>query len=226
MRRNVLMVIATCAVMVLVAQLVLPTPNLRAQGTSPCAKTGFAFVSSTAILSSIPEWLAADSLVQKDKAAYTTELAKQQGALDSAARVYQDKSTLYNQAQKAAEIKKLEGQRDQLSAHASELDGKMTARSNELFQPITLRVQAVLDGMRAELNCVVIFDVMGGNGGLGIASADKTVDLTDRVVARLKAAGGDIEAHRDRHSRHQAGREAARQVVAGAVLPDPGDSLI
>ena len=181
-QRNVLILTAACTA------LILPTRAAQAQGGSPCVKTGFAFVASQAILTSIPEFLQADSLVAKDKAAYTLEIAKLKGSLDSESQAYSDKSTLLNATQKAAEIKKLQAKGEAYQQRGAELEQKLAARSDELLQPIRLRVQAVLDGMRAEMNCAVIFDVSGGQGGLGIASADKSFDLTDKVIERLKAA--------------------------------------
>ncbi len=174
------MTAASCAV------LMLPARVMIAQ--SPCTKSGFAFVSAGAIMASIPEFLQADSLVAKDKAAYTLEIAKLKGSLDSESQAYSDKSTLLNAAQKAAEIKKLQAKGEAYQQRGNELEQKLAARSDELLQPIRLQVQAVLDGMRAEMNCFVIFDVSGGQGGLGIASADKSLDLTQLVIDRLKAA--------------------------------------
>ena len=180
-RRNVLMAAAACTA------LIVRPGTASAQASSPCVKTGFGFVSSQAILASIPEYLQADSLVQKDVAAYKLELAKLKGSLDSESQAYSDKSTLLNATQKAAEIKKLQSRSEALQQRATELDGKVSQRNQELLQPIQLRVQQVLDGLRAALNCAVIFDVGGGAGGLGIASADKAYDLTDRVIEQLKA---------------------------------------
>jgi Skp family chaperone for outer membrane proteins len=182
MRRNVLTTAAACSA------LILPARAILAQGGSPCAKTGFAFVASQAILASIPEYLQADSLVAKDKSAYMLEIQKLKSSLDSESQAYSDKSTLLNATQKAAEIKKLQAKGDAYQQRGNELEQKLAARSEELLQPIRLRVQQILDGMRAEMNCAVIFDVSGGAGGLGIASADKSFDLTDKVIERLKAS--------------------------------------
>jgi len=183
MRRKVLMLSAACLAMM------LPAHDATAQGPSPCVKSGFAFVSSPAILASIPEYLQGDSLVAKDVAAYKVELAKLQGAFDSASQAFAANSTLLGTAAKAAKIKQLEAQRDSIQRRQDDLSQKVQLRQQELLQPITVRVQAVLDGMRAELNCAVIFDVAGsGQGGLWIASADKSLDLTDRVIERLKSS--------------------------------------
>ena len=144
MRRKLLMVaVAGTALM-------LPAQSVAAQTGSPCTKTGFAFVASSAILGSIPAWLQADSLIEKDVAAYKVELAKLSGAFDSASQAYAQNSTMLSTPAKAAQVKKLQLWQDSIRARAAELDGKVTLRQQELHQPIQLRVQAVLDGMRAE----------------------------------------------------------------------------
>lgn len=180
MRRNVLMVTAACAA------LLLPTANAAAQTASPCANGRVALVNAQRIMASIPAFVQAESLLAKEVDGYKAELAKQQAAFDSARVAYSDKSTLLTASQKAVEVKKLQDQSDLLQKHQVDLEGRVNQRQAELLQPIQTRVQEVLDGMRAELNCAVIFDVAAG--GAGIASADKSLDLTDRVIDRLKAA--------------------------------------
>ena len=58
-------------------------------------------------------------------------------------------------------------------------------RQRELLEPIQSRVTAVIEGIRAEGNFAIIFDITAP--GSGIVTADKSLDLTDRVIARLQA---------------------------------------
>jgi Skp family chaperone for outer membrane proteins len=46
------------------------------------------------------------------------------------------------------------------------------------------RLSAVIDGVRAEGNYAMIIDL--GAQGLGIVTYDKSLDITERVLARLK----------------------------------------
>lgn len=180
MRRDVLTMTAASA-----ALLLMPA-TARAQG-SPCATSKVAIVQGAAILNSMPKYIQAESLLVKDQDAYKLEIAKLQGALDSASTAFQDKATLLSATAKGAEQKKLQAQYQLLQQHTAELEQKFAARRQELVQPIEQRVQAVIDGMRAEYSCAIIFDAnaQGGN----IASVDKSIDLTQRVIDRLKAAG-------------------------------------
>ena len=179
MRRDVLKVAAVCA------SLLMPAASAFAQTGSPCLNGRVALVNAQRILASIPAYVQAEGLLAKELEAYKAELAKQQGAFDSARVAYSEKAALLTATQKAAEVKKLQEQNDNLQKRAADLDAKVSQRQAELLQPIQMRVQEVLDGTRAELNCAIIFDV---SAGTGIASADKSLDLTDRVIDRLKAA--------------------------------------
>lgn len=180
MRRDVVMMTAAAAALLL-------TPGaVRAQG-SPCATSKVAIVQGAAILNSMPKYLQAESLLVKDQDAYKLEIAKLQGALDSASSSFQDKATLLSATAKAAEQRKLQDQYQQLQQHTAELEQKFTARRQELVQPIEQRVQDIIDGMRAEFGCSLIFDANAQ--GSSIASVDKSIDLTQRVIDRLKAAG-------------------------------------
>jgi Skp family chaperone for outer membrane proteins len=177
-RRDVLMLTA--------AALLLTPAMVRAQG-SPCATGKVAIVQGLAILNSMPKYLQAESLLVKDQDAYKLEIAKLQGALDSASASFQDKATLLSATAKGAEQKKLQDQYAQLQQHTAELEQKFAARRQELVAPIEQRVQDMIDGMRAEYGCAVIFDANAQ--GSSIASVDKSIDLTQRVIDRLKAAG-------------------------------------
>lgn len=168
------------------AALLLAPAIARAQG-SPCATSKVAIVQGAMILNSMPKYLQAESLLVKDQDAYKLEISKMQGALDSASAAFQDKAALLSATQKTTEQRKLQDQYTQLQQHTAELEQKFTARRQELVAPIEQRVQDMIDGMRAEYGCALILDANAQ--GSGIASIDKSIDLTQRVIDRLKAAG-------------------------------------
>jgi outer membrane protein len=61
----------------------------------------------------------------------------------------------------------------------------MQARQAELVKPIMQRVQTVIEAIRSEDGYSVILDV--GAQSSVVVAADKRLDLTDRVLARLKS---------------------------------------
>jgi outer membrane protein len=67
------------------------------------------------------------------------------------------------------------------------LEQQVQQRQGELVQPILQRVNGIIEQVRAEQGYSMVFDAQAGGGGL--VAADKALDITDQVVAKLKAAG-------------------------------------
>jgi outer membrane protein len=79
------------------------------------------------------------------------------------------------------------GQREiEYQGRARGLDSTMQARQAQLVKPIMEKVQAVIETIRAEDGYAVILDV--GAQVSVVVAADKSLDLTERVLARLKSA--------------------------------------
>ena len=82
--------------------------------------------------------------------------------------------------EKQTEIQQLEARLEQ---RAQDLQNRQAERQRELVSPLEQRVQAVIEGIRAERNLGIIFDVSTMQG---IAAVDPQLDLTPIVVQRLQ----------------------------------------
>jgi len=82
--------------------------------------------------------------------------------------------------EKQTEIQQLEARLEQ---RAQDLQNRQAERQRELVSPLEQRVQAVIEGIRAERNLGIIFDVATMQG---IAAVDPQLDLTPIVVSRLQ----------------------------------------
>jgi len=91
---------------------------------------------------------------------------------------------LLSPTQRAAKRKDLEGQQQQLEKRTQELQQRAATRERELLDPIQSKVNSVIEGMRASGNYAIIFDVSAPNSG--IVTADKSLDLTQKVIQQLK----------------------------------------
>lgn len=157
----------------------IPGAPLAAQGQK------IAYIDSRQVLAAMPGYAQAESTYNKEVEGYRQEVESMQGALDSAAADFDQQSVMLSPTARASKRKDLEGQRDKLEKRAAELRDKAVTRERELLEPMHNRVNQVLDGVRAEGNYSMIFDV-SANSGI-IVSADKSLDLTSKVVERLKA---------------------------------------
>jgi Skp family chaperone for outer membrane proteins len=86
---------------------------------------------------------------------------------------------------KETEIQQLQARIEQ---RATDLQNRQAERERELMEPLELRVQSVIEGIRAERNLAVIFDMATV---VGIAAIDQTIDLTPIVVQRLQQSQPD-----------------------------------
>jgi outer membrane protein len=151
------------------------------QGGSPKV----AYVNTQAILKQTPGYVKAESTFTKELANYRVEVQKLQASLDSAASDFDQQSVMLSPTQRAAKRKDLQAQQQKLEQRTQELQQQAATRERELLDPIQNKVNSVIEGVRAAGNYAIIFDVSAPNNG--IVTADKSLDLTQRVIQQLKA---------------------------------------
>jgi outer membrane protein len=144
-----------------------------------------AYVNTQAILKSTPGYAQAESTFTKELETYRGEVQKLQASLDSSASDFEQQSVMLSPTQRAAKRKDLEGQQQKLEQRTQELQQRAASRERELLDPIQTKVNSVIEGIRASGNYAMIFDVSAPNSG--IVTADKSLDLTDKVIQQLKS---------------------------------------
>lgn len=167
--------------LVMLATLVV---GARAEAQQGGAK--IAFVNTQVILKETPGFAQAESTFTREVEGYRAEAARLQATLDSAATAFQRDQVMMSPSAREAKRKELETQQQELETQMNTLRDRANTRQEELLSPITQRIQTVIDGLRAEGNYAMIFDI--ATLGSGIISADRSLDLTQTVIQRLKAA--------------------------------------
>ncbi len=157
-----------------------------AQGSpsSSAASAKIAFIRSREILQHTPGYAAAESTFNKDVQGYRAEVQKLQQQLDSAVQAFDQQSIALSPTVKQARQKDLQGMQQRLEQRRDELQDKAQQRERDLLAPIQNRVNAVVQGIRAEGNYAVIFDADAP--GSNIVAADPGLDLTSKVLQRIK----------------------------------------
>ncbi len=143
-----------------------------------------AYVNTQAILKQTPGYAAAESTFTKELETYRIEVQKLQAGLDSAASDFEQQSVMLSPTQRGAKRKDLEAQQKKLEQRTQELQQRAQGRERELLDPIQTKVNSVIEGIRAAGNYAMIFDVSAPNSG--IVTADKSLDLTTKVLQQLK----------------------------------------
>ncbi len=159
--------------------LLLGAPTLA----SAQAAQKFAFINSQAIMQSAPGRAEAELQFQKDMEGFRAQVAKLGDSLTLLQESYKKEEPSLSPTAKEAKLKVMNEKQADYQDRVQKLNESAQQREGELMQPILESVRKVLDDLRAEGGYSFIFDVSAGSF---IVSADKNLDITDRVVAKLK----------------------------------------
>jgi outer membrane protein len=160
--------------------LLLGVPSFAsAQG----AAQKFAFVNSQALLQAAPGANEAQLQLQKEMETMRAQVAKLSDSLTALDEQYKKEEVALSPTAKEARLKTLREKQAEFQERAQKLDEQANARQGELLQPIYDNIRKVLDDVRMENGYSFIFDVAAASV---IVSADKNLDITDRVIAKLR----------------------------------------
>ena len=170
-----------CAI---VAVLVLSALTSREAAAQQPASAGFkiAFVNTQILLDNAPGRVEAESLFARETRGYGDQLKKMSDSLNGLYATYQKQEPSLTAAQKETRQKAMRDLQETLQNRQQQLSQQAQSRQNELMAPIMEQVKRVLDDIRGEDGYAMIIT---GDPSL-ILSYDKNLDITDRVVARLK----------------------------------------
>jgi outer membrane protein len=143
-----------------------------------------AYVNPQALFQEAPGRVQAESTFKKETEVYRAELGKMSDALTALVSAYQKEEAKLTAAQKEARQRAIGLKEDSLRARQQQLEQQASIRQNELMAPIMESVRNVLETIREEGGYAMILSSEPGSSP--ILAADKNLDITERVVARLK----------------------------------------
>ena len=144
-----------------------------------------AFVNSQALMEAAPGRAAATDLLTKEGQGYQTQLQKMQDSINALLTKYQKDEPTLSAAAKDTKQKAIQALETEFQAQQLKFQKQFDDRTKEVMAPITDQVKKVIDDIRIEDGYAIILDNAPGAGN--IVSADKNLDITDRVVSRLRA---------------------------------------
>lgn len=175
----------------LLGALLLPaaTGLVGAQTPAPSAPK-FAYVDSRVILQRAPGSAAIQAQITKERSDAQASVSKMQDSLRAMYDAYLKEQPTLTPAQKEQREKTLQQRNADFDQRVSKLDQDMQKRQYDLIQPMMAQIREVLDAIRNEESYTFIFDV-GNDPGL-IVAADKNLDITERVISRLKPVSVNV----------------------------------
>jgi outer membrane protein len=144
-----------------------------------------AYVNTQALMEAAPGRAQAESILTKEGEGYRAQIQKMQDSINTLLSAYQKaeptlSATAKDTRQKAIQALETDFQATQLKFQKAYAD-----RTTEVMAPITDAVKKVLDDIRVEDGYTFILS--NDPQTTIIVSADKNLDITDRVVSRLHA---------------------------------------
>ena len=165
--------------------LVAPLMMTLAAGTAHGQATPkIAYVNPQALFQAAPGRADAQAAYQKETENYRAELTKMSDALTVMVSDFQKNESKLLGPEKEKRQATIQAKEDSLRARQSELEAQASERQNQLMAPIMETVRKVLEDIRAEDGYMMILSSEPGTSP--ILAADKNLDITERVIARLK----------------------------------------
>ncbi|MFL5595697.1 MAG: OmpH family outer membrane protein [Gemmatimonadaceae bacterium] len=154
---------------------------------APPAAVKIGYINSALLLQQAPGRAEAEAQFEREVGVYRQQIQRMDDSLRTMMAAFDREAAKLDSAARETRRTTI-GQREvEYQTRARGLDSTMQARQAQLVKPIMERVQGVIEAIRSEEGYSVIFDV--GSQVSVVVAADKRLDLTDRVLARLKAQG-------------------------------------
>ena len=170
--------------------LVLLAPAAYAQTPTP----KMAFVDSRVILDRAPGAATIQAELDKERQANMVKVQKMQDSLKTMIDALNKDAATLSDSAKVRRTKAIQDKQAEYSQRAEDMDQTAQKHQGELVEPLMNQIREVLDKIRTEENYTFIFDV--GQSPV-IVAADKNLDITERVIARLKPVGVNVSSKPD-----------------------------
>ncbi|MFL5561296.1 MAG: OmpH family outer membrane protein [Gemmatimonadaceae bacterium] len=144
----------------------------------------FAYIDSRAILAQAPGRAEAEAQFQKEMQSYQSQVKLMGDSLNTMMAAYSKAELTLSPAAKETRQKTI---RDKEAAYQERVQGlqeQAQQRQGELMGPIMQLINTAISDVRSQDGYSFIFDV-GAQGGVVVA-ADTTLNITDKVLARLR----------------------------------------
>ena len=146
-----------------------------------------AYINSQKILADAPGRADAEATYNREMATAREQLQRMDDSLKAMVATYEKDAPALDSVRREARGKTIRDTEASFSQRAADLNNQMQQRQADLARPLMDQVSHVLDEVRLAGGYTMIFDV--GAQGSALVSADKSLDLTDTVLARLKVLG-------------------------------------
>lgn len=209
---------AVCTASTIVVAVAAP---LAAQ--APAAPAKIAYVDTREIMAAAPGRAEAEAAFQKEVVVMQAQVKRMSDSLNAMIAEFQKVAPTLTAAQREKRQKDLEEKRLEYQERSQALDQQAQSRQAELLQPILDQIKLVLEEVRADAGYTFILDI--GQGSSGIVAADKNLNISERVIAKLRTMPiPAVAAKKDEKAADKKPAQGAPMAApAGVTRPKPGE---
>lgn len=168
------------AIPVALALMVVLNGRAAAQGQK------LAYITSSVLLEQAPGRAEAEAQFIKETSPLEGEIKRMSDSLQAMIAAFEKRQATLTPAMRDAQTKEIQGREASYRQRTNALQQKAQQRQSELVQPILDRIKLAIEDVRVEGGYSFIFNA---DQGSPIVALDKNLNVTDRVMARLRAAG-------------------------------------
>ncbi|MFL5617881.1 MAG: OmpH family outer membrane protein [Gemmatimonadaceae bacterium] len=175
----------------------------RAQGLK------VAYVQTSVLLDQAPGRAEAEAQFDKETGTYRDQIKRMSDSLNAMVADFQKRSVTLTAAARETQGKGIQAKEAEYQRRTQELEQKAQGRQNELVQPILDKIKGAIEEVRVEGGYAMIFNA---DQGSPIVAVDKSLNVTDRVLTKLKGTTAAAPAPRP---------SAATPAPSGVTRPNP-----
>ena len=189
---------------------------------APVAPAKIAYVDTREIMAAAPGRAEAEAAFQKEVVVMQAQVKRMSDSLNAMIAEFQKVAPTLTAAQREKRQKDLEEKRLEYQERSQALDQQAQSRQAELLQPILDQIKLVLEEVRADAGYTFILDI--GQGSSGIVAADKNLNISERVIAKLRTMPiPAVAAKKDEKAADKKPAGAPMAAPAGVTRPKPGE---
>ena len=147
------------------------------------AQAKLGYVNTQAVIASSPGRTTAETEFNRRMAPLNAEVQKMDSTLKAQFAAF-TRDTTSPMPQREAKAQEIQAQQQQFQQRVAAIEDTAAALRQRLMQPIMQQLETALEAVRKEGGYAMLFDV---GQGASIVAADTTLDVTQRVIDKLKA---------------------------------------
>ncbi len=157
-----------------------------ALGSAASAQGGqkFAYITSSVLLQDAPGRAEAEAQFERETGTYRDQIKRMSDSLNAMVTGFEKRQASLTAAVRETQAKDIRAREEDYQRRTRELEQKAQSRQNELVQPILDRIKGAIEDVRVEGGYSFVFNL---DQGSPIVAYDKNLNVTDRVLGKLRA---------------------------------------